>query len=79
MIDVAEKEPVVPDCLPPLVPQSQAWAICGLTRAQWYKLRSEKRLPDPIILYERARPMWRRADLLEWVASRPRDLDWLTR
>lgn len=78
MIDVAAQE-VAPDCLPLMVPQAKAWVICGLTRSQWYKLRAERMLPEPVILYKGARPMWRRSDLNKWVEQRERDVDWLSR
>jgi predicted DNA-binding transcriptional regulator AlpA len=53
--------------VPQLLKQPQAWAFIGVTRANWYRMRSAGELPDPVEV-PGGELMWRRADLEKWVA-----------
>ncbi len=48
-----------------LVDAKEAAAICGMSRAAWYKHLSAGRLPRPVKIGNLAR--WRRRELLKWI------------
>lgn len=43
-------------------------ALCGVSRAQWFKLHSMGRIPAPVRLGSRA-PRWRVEELRAWLAA----------
>jgi predicted DNA-binding transcriptional regulator AlpA len=49
--------------------QREAWELLGVSRATWYRLRREGRVPEPCLVG--SYPKWRRADLLSWAAGLP--------
>src|SRR5262249_12354018 len=69
--------PAVPEPAPmsgPLPPklflsQREAWQMLGVSRATWYRLRREGRVPEHCMAG--GCPKWRRADLLSWAAGLP--------
>lgn len=56
---------------PIIVSQPDAWAYVGLSRAEWFRLKSAGKLPDPVFMPGSTWPKWRKADLDKWVSSLP--------
>lgn len=53
-----------------------AATLCGISRAQWWKLHSAGKTPAPVRLGTKA-PRWRRAELVAWLdAGCPNRLTW---
>jgi predicted DNA-binding transcriptional regulator AlpA len=56
---------------------AQPWTICGISRAQWFKLAASGRTPLPVRLGTR-RPVYLLAELEQWLsAGAPCRADWL--
>jgi predicted DNA-binding transcriptional regulator AlpA len=55
------------------VPAKSAAAICGVSRAQWWKLFSAGKVPAPVYLGAKA-PRWRVDELRDWLAAGAPDL-----
>jgi predicted DNA-binding transcriptional regulator AlpA len=53
---------------------AKPWLICGISRAQWFKLSASGRTPLPVRLGTR-RPVWVISDLEQWLkaGAPPRD------
>jgi predicted DNA-binding transcriptional regulator AlpA len=55
---------------------AKPWLICGISRAQWYKLASAGKTPPPVRLGTR-RPVWVIAELQRWLeAGAPDRVAW---
>lgn len=50
-----------------LLNAEQAWTICGLSKAAWYKANSAGRIPRPVKIGGAAR--WRRQELFAWIEA----------
>lgn len=56
---------------PIILSQPAAWAYVGLSRAEWFRLKSAGKLPEPVYMPSSTWPKWRVADLDKWAASLP--------
>jgi predicted DNA-binding transcriptional regulator AlpA len=48
-----------------LIPDIQAAALAGVSRATWHRLRAAGKLPSPIRLGRKV--LWRRAEVVGWI------------
>ncbi len=53
---------------PLLLCAKDAAKLCGISRAQWWKLLERNKLPEPVYLGQKA-PRWRVTELRTWVAA----------
>jgi len=47
---------------------AKPWTICGISRAQWFKLARSGRTPLPVRLGTR-RPVWLLSELADWLGA----------
>ena len=66
-IDSPASSPAAADPLPLLIPDVQAAALAGVSRAHWQRLRSAGKLPPSIKLGRKV--LWRRLEIEEWIAA----------
>ena len=52
---------------PALLTAEQAWTMCNLSKAAWYKHRSAGKIPDAVKIGGALR--WRRAELEDWITA----------
>ncbi len=50
---------------PALLTAEQAWTLCALSKASWYKAKSAGRIPREVRIGGALR--WRRDELLRWI------------
>jgi predicted DNA-binding transcriptional regulator AlpA len=53
------------------VNQPEAQRYCGVSRSQWFRLRSAGHAPKPVRMPGSSRPWWRVRDLDRWLAGLP--------
>jgi predicted DNA-binding transcriptional regulator AlpA len=53
---------------PPVLATSEPWTVCGISRAQWFKLSSSSQTPQPVRLGKR-KPVWVIAELEAWLRA----------
>lgn len=59
--------PTAADPIPLLIPDIQAAALAGVSRAHWQRLRSAGKIPPSIKLGRKV--LWRRLEIEEWIAA----------
>jgi predicted DNA-binding transcriptional regulator AlpA len=71
-------EPPATACTRPealLIPDVQAAALAGVSRATWHRLRVQGKVPAPVRLGRAVR--WNRADIVAWIeAACPDSATW---
>lgn len=50
-----------------LIPAKEAWALCGLSKAAWYKAHASGKVPRPVKIGGATR--WRRDELVRWIEA----------
>lgn len=50
-----------------LITARDAWALCGLSRAAWYKANAAGKVPRPVKIGGATR--WRRDELVRWIEA----------
>jgi predicted DNA-binding transcriptional regulator AlpA len=67
IINTPASSPPAADPIPLLIPDVQAAALAGVSRAHWQRLRSAGKLPPSIKLGRKV--LWRRLEIEEWIAA----------
>lgn len=70
------REARIPPVLQRLLKLPEVLKICGASKSTVYRLEQEGRFPRRVALYDGGRAVaWLEAEVLAWVASRPRVAD----